>query len=66
MLFEGVKVELGDGLVLRCATAADIDRVVAFNEMVHDVPDCGAGDAGTRALLDVLFPKRPSDTWLSV
>jgi hypothetical protein len=38
VLFEGVKVELGDGLVLRCATAADTDRVVAFNEMVHDVP----------------------------
>jgi hypothetical protein len=38
VLFEGVKVELGDGLVLRSASAADIDRVAAFNEVVHDVP----------------------------
>jgi hypothetical protein len=47
VLFEGVKVELGDGLVLRCATAGDTERLVAFNEMVHDVP----GQVGMAAQL---------------
>jgi hypothetical protein len=47
VLFEGVKVELGDGLVLRSATAADVERVTAFNQMVHDVP----GQVGMAAQL---------------
>ena len=34
-----------------------------LEELEHAFPDCGAGDDTSRALLGVLFPKRPSDVW---
>jgi predicted N-acetyltransferase YhbS len=35
-------------------------------ELQYAFPDCGARDAATRGLLEALFPKRPSYTWLLV
>jgi ribosomal protein S18 acetylase RimI-like enzyme len=35
-------------------------------ELGHAYPDCGAGDEASRDLLEALFPRRPSYTWLTV
>ncbi len=37
--FGRVEVALGEGLVLRAAGKEDVDRLVAFNERIHGMPD---------------------------
>jgi len=37
--FGRIEVALGEGLVLRAAGKEDIDRLVAFNERIHGMPD---------------------------
>jgi len=51
-------IELGDGLVLRRATASDIDALIAFNTIVHSRGDDPATDAGA-STADLLGKRHP-------
>jgi hypothetical protein len=38
----------------------------SLGELEHAFPDCAARDPAARALLEALFPRRPSYTWFLV
>lgn len=60
LLFEGVQVALGDGLRMRSAREADADRVVAFNEVIHDMPESiGMGVQLGTAVRGLMLGRRP-------
>ena len=55
----GLPRDLGDGLLLRWATADDVEQLVAFNTMIHaDNPDQPAVEVGAWTA-DLLSGKHP-------
>ncbi len=58
--------DIGAGLVLRRSSAADAEALAEFCGKLHS-NDPNRSDeriaAWTRALLNVLFPRKPADIW---
>jgi hypothetical protein len=68
--FEGIEVALGDGLVLRSAGAADVDRVTDFTARIHGPPDqAGVGEqlgTAVRSLMTGRTPRVGAEDFLVV
>jgi predicted N-acetyltransferase YhbS len=53
--------QLGDNLILRQATVADVERVAAFNAVVHGRPELGERNEGTAELVrDLMAGSHPT------